>query len=287
VRRGRAAPLAAALAALAALTAPGAQAGGRPEPRGPTLEESPVNYAYAALLGSGIYTISGRTIQIYTITPRVGLASPRPDRVGVGLILPVTLGFFDFEPDDLFETGLPEAVNTLSFVPGVELAIPLRRGWTLHPWIQAGIALDFAADQQSWIFAGGVDARWEKRYGRRLLRASLRPFYAGNVLEGFGSYDDYGELDLAIEAREPLDACLGSAELDLGFFLVAYYYTQDLSFLRDPGTRLGLANQFEAGFTVGTVRPVRVWGVALPRIGLSYRFGAGVPAVRLVLGAPF
>jgi hypothetical protein len=285
VRRGLLAPFA---AALVALTAPGAQAGGRPEPRGPTLEESPVNYAYAALLGSGIYTISGRTIQIYTFTPRVGLHASRPDgRVGVGLILPVTLGFFDFEPDDLFESGLPEAVNTLSFVPGVELAIPLRRGWSLHPWLQAGVALDFAADQQSWIFAGGVDARWEQRYGRRLLRASLRPFYAGNVLEGFGRYDDYGELDLAIEARDPLGVCLGSAELDLGFFLVAYYYTQDLSFLRDPGTRLGLANQFEAGFTVGTVRPVRAWGVALPRIGLSYRFGSGVPAVRLVLGAPF
>lgn len=287
MRRGLLAPLAAALAALAALTAPGAQAGGRPEPRGPTLEESPVNYAYAALLGSGIYSISGRTIQIYTFTPRVGLLAPRPGGVGVGLILPVTLGFFDFEPDDLFESGLPEAVNTLSFVPGVELAIPLRRGWTLFPWVQAGVALDFAADQQSWIFAGGLDARWEKRYDRRLLRASLRPFYAGNVLEGFGSFDNYGELDLAIEARDPLGVCLGSAELDLGFFLIAYFYTQDLSFLRDPGTRLGLANQFEAGFTVGTVRPVRVWGVALPRIGLSYRFGSGVPAVRLVLGAPF
>jgi hypothetical protein len=285
VRRASFARAVAALA-LAASLAPSASAAD-PEPRGPTLEESPVNYAYAALLGSGIYSISGRTIQIYTITGRVPLARASGERVGVGLILPVTLGFFDFEPEDLLESGLPEAVNTLSFVPGVELAIQLRRGWTLFPWVQAGVALDFSADQQSWIFAGGVDARWERTYGRRLLRASVRPFYAGNVLEGFGSYDDYGEVDLGIEAREPLGACLGSAELDLGYFLIAYYYTQDLSFLRAPSTRLGLSNQFEAGFTVGTVRPVRVWGVSLPRVGISYRFGSGTPAVRLVLGAPF
>ncbi|MBP1612300.1 MAG: hypothetical protein H6Q01_963 [Acidobacteria bacterium] len=271
---------------LAALFAPPAPAAD-PEPRGPALEDSPVNYAYAALLGSGIYTISGRTIQIYTITGEVPLVRPSDERIGVGLILPVTLGFFDFEPEDLLESGLPEGVNTLSFVPGVELAIPLRRGWSLFPWVQAGVALDFAADQQSWIFAGGLDARWERRYGARLLRATVKPFYAGNVLEGFGSYDDYGEVDLGLEAREPLGACLGSAELDLGYFLIAYYYTQDLSFLRAPSTRLGLSNQFEAGFTVGTVRPVRVWGVTLPRVGFSYRFGAGVPAVRLVLGAPF
>ena len=275
--------LALVLAALFAPLAPAAD----PEPRGPALEDSPVNYAYAALLGSGIYTISGRTIQIYTITGEVPLARPSDERIGVGLILPVTLGFLDFEPDDLLETGLPEGVNTFSFVPGVELAIPLRRGWTLFPWVQAGAALDFSADQQSWIFAGGVDARWEKRIGARLLRASLRPFYAGNVLEGFGSYDDYGEIDLGLEAREPLGVCLGSAEIDLGYFLVAYYYTQDLSFLRAPSTRLGLSNQFEAGFTLGTVRRVRAWGVTLPRVGFSYRCGAGVPAVRLVLGAPF
>jgi hypothetical protein len=281
-------PFVRSLAALALAAALGPAAlGADREPRGPTLEESPINYAFAALLGSGIYSISGRTIQIYTITPRVALVGPGAEQVGVGLILPVTLGFFDFEPDDLFETGLPERVNTLSFVPGVELAIPFRRGWSFHPWLQAGVALDFAADQQSWIFAGGLDARWEKRLGPRLLRVSLRPFYAGNVLEGFGSYDDYGQIDLAFEAREPLGACLGSAELDLGFFLIAYYFTQDMSFLREPSTRIGLANQFEAGFTVGTVRPLRVWGVALPRIGLSYRFGSGVPAVRLVLGAPF
>ena len=271
---------------LAALFAPPAPAAD-PEPRGPALEDSPVNYAYAALLGSGIYTISGRTIQIYTITGEVPLVRPSDERIGVGLILPVTLGFFDFEPEDLLESGLPEGVNTLSFVPGVELAIPLRRGWSLFPWVQVGVALDFAADQQSWIFAGGLDARWERRYGARLLRATVKPFYAGNVLEGFGSYDDYGEVDLGLEAREPLGACLGSAELDVGYFLIAYYYTQDLSFLRAPSTRLGLSNQFEAGFTVGTVRPVRVWGVTLPRVGFSYRFGAGVPAVRLVLGAPF
>jgi len=283
----RRALLALTLGALFAAAVPAAPARGEPDPRAPALEDSPVNYAYAALLGSGIYSISGRTIQIYTITGHVTLGQPRDERIGVRLILPVTLGFFDFEPDDLLETGLPEGVNTLSFVPGVELAIPLRRGWTLFPWVQAGAALDFSADQQSWIFAGGVDARWEKRIGARLLRASLRPFYAGNVLEGFGSYDDYGEVDLAIEAREPLGACLGRAELDLGYFVIAYYYTQDLSFLRAPSTRLGLSNQFEAGFTVGTVRPVRVWGVRLPRVGFSYRFGSGVPSVRLVLGAPF
>ena len=45
--------------------------------------------------------------------------------------------------------------------------------------------------------------------------------------------------------------------------------------------------QFELGVTLGTTEPVRVLGIALPRVGLGYRFGNGLSAYRLVFGGPF
>ena len=45
--------------------------------------------------------------------------------------------------------------------------------------------------------------------------------------------------------------------------------------------------QGEIGSTLGTGEPLRIAGVALPRIGLGYRFGADRPVFRLVIGEQF
>jgi hypothetical protein len=52
------------------------------------------DYAFASELGSGIYQVAGRAIQVYQLRASYNLrpASPHASRPGIKLILPVTVG---------------------------------------------------------------------------------------------------------------------------------------------------------------------------------------------------
>src|SRR5262245_42819154 len=79
------------------------------------------SYTFAAELGSGIYQVSDRTIQVYRLPFAYELRPASAERPGMHLMLPVTVGFFDFEPEDVLETHIPTRIDTLSFLPGIEL----------------------------------------------------------------------------------------------------------------------------------------------------------------------
>ncbi len=82
-------------------------------------EQAKANYVFAHRLGSGIYELSGRTLQIYRLPIERKLRDPTPTRAGLTLTLPVTAGFFDFRVSDVIESGLPTSLSTLSVVPGL------------------------------------------------------------------------------------------------------------------------------------------------------------------------
>ena len=79
---------------------------------------SSVNYVFATDLGSGVYDLDGRTLQIYKLTYEKELRESTPEQLGVRFDLPVTFGFFDFKPTDVLSSGLPTRVDSFSVVPG-------------------------------------------------------------------------------------------------------------------------------------------------------------------------
>src|SRR5512134_3864622 len=101
-------------------------------------EQTFIDFGFATQLGSGVYTMSGRTLQVYRLP--FGYEPDHADdaRVRVRLTFPVTFGLLDFKPVDVIDTGLPESLDSLSFVPGVAVDVTLRPGWQLEPFVEAG-----------------------------------------------------------------------------------------------------------------------------------------------------
>src|SRR5262245_43153515 len=64
-----------------------------------------ISYVFATDLGSGVYDLGGRTLQIYRLTYTKELREATPGRFGLRLDLPVTFGFFDFSPVDVVTHG--------------------------------------------------------------------------------------------------------------------------------------------------------------------------------------
>ena len=85
-------------------------------------EEALVNYAFATWLGTGAYRVADRSVAILNLPVYYPLRETGEELWGIKLRLPVSLGFQNFDdfPDDL---------QTLSFVPGIELEIPLSEHW--------------------------------------------------------------------------------------------------------------------------------------------------------------
>ncbi len=285
-----AAVLAPVLATVFAAVPAAAQPAEGPAPTTPLREsELPeANFAFAHRLGTGIYEISGRTVQVYSLPFERRLRERDDERAGLVLTLPVTLGFFDFKVQDILESGLPSDLSTLSFVPGLRWEIGLGEHWELQPFVEAGVARDRSNSLRATVATLGAtaDRRSESRHGALRWHQSLA--YAYSRVDGTGS-DDFALLVSGIELTRPLDMRVRDIALDYAPYAALRWYPDAPSVpLLASAPSGGVTRlQGEIGITLGTAEPLRIAGVTLPRIGLGYRFGEDLSVFRLVIGERF
>lgn len=242
-------------------------------------------YAYAHEFGSGVYDFNGRTLQVYGLpfawTLRAG------DRAGPGvrLRLPVTLGFLDFQSSDVISTGLPDGVDSVSFVPGVELNIALSENWNVLPYLQAGFSVADESSVETRLLGAGL--RVESAFPARAFAG----LYAGEVTYSGVEYrgdlpsDDFVRLRNSVEFTRGTGQSVGNYQIEGGVFAVLDVYADPPT---GPTTGLDVPDvQLEAGIIFETRPELQIWRVPLPRLGLSYRFAGDLSSIRLVLGSPF
>jgi hypothetical protein len=288
--RGAAAGL---LLALAVVVGAGAGAGAPAARAAPTPlaapEQAEANFVFAHRLGSGIYALSGRTLQIYRLPLEWRLRDPTPTRPGLTLTLPVTLGFFDFRVQDVIETGLPTSLSTVSVVPGLRWQYRLDDFWQVEPFVEAGVARDNANDLRAAVATAGARAEWrgETRWGdgRYVAAAS----YAHADARGLPA-DDFALFSHSVQLARPLEPRLRGRRLQaLPYASLRWFADPPATPLNagDPGSRGVARLQGEVGVTFGTVAPLRLGRVTLPPVGVGYRFGEDLSVFRIVIGQPF
>jgi len=251
-------------------------------------EADVIHFAFATQLGSGVYSVNGRTLQVYRVPLAWTLAEPEDGRPGVRLRLPVTVGLYDFAARDMIDSGLPDHLDTFSAVGGIELDFPLDDGWHVIPYAEAGRAWDLGGDADAALYSASLHARREWPSGERLQRLQAGILYAGVDLASGAGTSDMVKVEAGFETRKPLGFQYGGAGADGGLYLLAEWYADRPGepVVRSAGDSQ-LPVQFEVGLTLGGRTPARIWKLPLPRIGLGYRFGDGVSVYRLVFGAPF
>lgn len=259
-----------------------------PAARGQSLlsgnEQNVVNFAFATQLGSGVYSVSGRTLQIYRLPFGYTLRSADDAPFGVRLTLPVTFGFFDFELQDIEDSGLPTRVDSLSFVPELRFEFEVTPDWTLEPYAEAGIARAGDADAHANVYAAGMASLYEfdARGFDWLLRNDL--VWAGVDVRGTTGQDEFVRLQSVLTASRPFSR---SSTADYLLYALNEYYPDQPGGPVDSAAQDGRSVQYEVGVTLGWRETRRLWGIPLPRIGIGYRFGSDLEVVRIVFGAPY
>jgi hypothetical protein len=245
-----------------------------------------LNYAFASQLGSGVYDVSGRLVQIYRVPVDIPVRDTEDRAPGIRVSLPVCLGLYDLDPQDVDQTGMPEDVSTVSFVPGVHLEYPVLRNWSLTPFVELGAAWDTHDSGDAYVYTVGVDslATFQARGLEILLGNHL--VYVGEHSPGSEYDEDFVTLETGCELRRPLARSVKGHGLNWGPYVMSYLYLEPTKvWLKEKPLEVG--SQYEVGITFGPRERVDLWRFEAPRIGLGYRFGDGVSAMRLVLGAAF
>jgi len=276
--------LAIACLVIVAPPSPAMAAGAQPLSEG---EAQLTHFAFASQLGSGVYSVSGRTIQIYRLPIGWQVTEPEGRRPGLRLKLPATIGLYDFEARDVIDSGLPDRLDTLSLALGAELDFPLGE-WHLVPYVEGGRAWDSGGNADATLYSAALHARREWSRDEHLWRFSAGLVYAGVALDGAGNDSDLVKLEAGFEARRPVGFDIAGNAAEGGTYVLVEWYGD-----RAEETLVGSAGekkipaQAEIGLTLGTRPVLKLWGLPLPRVGFAYRFGDGVSVYRLVFGSPF
>jgi hypothetical protein len=256
------------------------------EPVSPEAEAGLINYAYAYAFGNGNYAVAGRSAQVFRLPFSVRLWSTEDRPVGLRLKLPVTLGLYEFGISDLFQGGLADQIQTVSFVPGLEMEFEVNERWRLLPFMDIGAGKDLSGDALAGILAFGVDSYVTIPSDRGVLTLGNKAFWVGSKVHEIRS-DAMAYFMTGLDLRMPMKLRLGSRPMDVSLYGINYLYFNDVEFQRVAAEPVTIDTEYEVGLTFGTDPAYEWWIFEAPRFGLSYRFGGQISAVRLTIGQAF
>jgi len=147
----------------------------------------PINWYYSAAFGTGVYQSGDARVAVLRIPLKFTLSDRPEEQWSSRLLLPVSLGYYNYDFDDILDLELPNDLGTFSFLPGVEFEKYVAQGWRIRPFIQFGGGYEVEGGASATIFSTGVRSLYQFKKAPRLK--------LGNALiyAGFDSSDNERE----------------------------------------------------------------------------------------------
>ncbi len=245
-----------------------------------------LNYSYFSELGVGEYSTDNREVRAIQVPFSYQLRPIKGDQWGIKLLFPVTFGVLGLDAIDNLGDVISLDVSALSVVPGIELQIPMREKWVLKPFGQVGGGKDVSGGEFAFIYSTGLKSSYT-------IPWKEFTFTLGNAIsfDGYKPKDekreDYSSISIGWDTVYPLGFIFKGKKTNIGGWVSYYYFLDDLEFERPQRAPLAIGNQFEIALTFGTYGKIPIWFFKFNRIGLAYRFGEDLRAIRIVSEFPF
>lgn len=246
-----------------------------------------INWYYAATFGTGVYTSGDRTVAVLQLPLSYTLRQPEEDRWGLRITLPVSVGFYDYKFDDIFNQGLPKGLSTVSFVPGLELEKQITSRWRLKPYISAGAGWELEGGGQAWIYDAGLRSRFLLGVDKGVEFALLNRLSLAGYDPNDGSRQPLGYFAIGLDIVVPTRAELLKRPVLFGMTPTYYHYFRRLRFAKFDDADNSIGEEFELAVSVLARRPFSILGIEVDRIGIAVRGGEGITGYRLFTSLPF
>ena len=246
-----------------------------------------INWYYAATFGTGIYTAGDRTVGVLKIPVSRTLRESGDDQWGLRLILPVTFGFYDFSFDTVIEDGLPDRINTFSFVPGLEFEKRIVPRWLLKPYASVGAGWELGGEESAVIYDVGLRSRFRMGEHRETVLSLVNWLSLAGFYPSGGHHEPLGMLAIGVDVEVPFGGTLFGRSFVLSILPIYYYYFRRLRFAEfdDPDNKIH--EEGELAISVLAKQPFTVLGMNVDRIGVAVRYAADVQGFRIFTTLPF
>lgn len=200
--------------------------------------------------------------------------------MGLKLLLPVTLGYHQFE-------NILTDVGSIAFVPGLEFQYPILKNWWFKPYGQFGLGKDFSGGNLAYIYGAGVRTRAIFPWRRFEFSLGANLMGTGQTISGGGSDKGFSMFEIGVEGRHPTNFNFLGSDTDLSLYFVLTEFIDDLDILFPLGRDITIRRLYKIGVTMGFEKPLSIWFIKLPRIGIEYIPGEDMKGISLTMGFPF
>jgi hypothetical protein len=246
-----------------------------------------INWYYAATFGTGIYTAGDRSVSVLQLPYSQALMSTADDEWRLRFKLSTTLGFYDYNVGSVFSGDIPNRLNTLSVLPGLEWQVPLSRRWTIRPYFDGGFGQELAGRESAWIYDFGVKSRFVFAENHGVEFALANALAAAGYRPRGGRANPFGYLATGLDMTIPTDASLFGRPVYIGFTPVYYYYFSHLSFAEFDNPENRVREEFELAVSIVTRKPWSLKFFDFDRVGLAIRSSGEITGVSLFTALPF
>jgi hypothetical protein len=250
-------------------------------------ERQLINWYYAAVFGTGVYSAGDRTVSVLQLPLSYrARQADHQGRWGVRLRMPVTFGFYDFEFDDLPDGDTPESISTASVLPGVEAEVWLSERWRLQPFVYVGYGWEVHGADSAALYSVGVKSRYSVPLGdgEMVLGATIN--HAAYVAKDT-ERRPFTALATGVDLYFPTRAVLWGRRLEFGMHFAHYYYVDGLLFPLADNVDNTQRSEGEIGISLRVRKPLDFKLFSADMVGLGFRGGDNVTAVRLFFGLPY
>jgi hypothetical protein len=257
-------------------------------------EEELVDFGYATWFGTGIYTVADREVIVLRIPFEWTMREPLQveNKWGWKWLMPLTVGFhrFDFDLSQLTGFDLADydtTAQSASFVPGVELQLPVSEVWRLEPFAQAGLGQDLSGTELVYIYGFGIKSYYDLSHGEVDYLIANRLLYGGQTFRDSRDTTGFASFETALELRLPGTVDIGRFKIDSSVFGVVSWFGNRVEFLAPRGEEQ-VSRVVELGFSLGINEGFSLWNFDIPRVGMSFMRGENdFRAIRFNAGFSF
>ena len=97
------------------------------------------------------------------------------------------------------------------------------------------------------------------------------------------NFDDYVETNLRVDLKRLYGFKVGKSRMTVTPFGEIKHFTDDLEFKTVSGALFDIDRQYEIGLELGTDPRGKIWGIALPRLKISFAFGDDFRGIKIRL----
>lgn len=243
------------------------------------------HYAFSNYFGSGLYSSTGQNITVFNMP--FDYEPDQEEKNRFRIRLPVSLGFYDFDLDNIDDVKPFKDAATITLTLGIEFDHWVNPQLKLVPFLDIGFNENFSGKDRAAIYASGIGAynyfsAWDRDH-TWLIRVQR----AGYRTQNSAISDGFSSLELGIDLTLPWQTTWFNHEVYLSQYAVAYWYALDIAFDPTSNNPANETNAQELGLTLGFKKALDFKIFSLDRVGLGYRYSTKSPDIlRLTINFP-